>query len=148
MIEKASVDALTLWRGYYLMSDPCRIFCPSTAGAGSRKLAACWCKNETSWKISLARLKDGVPAIQHELGPRTLQCVVCLKVCYPNCPPRVPAWALACCPVCWVIPIRFFEPGKQPPMLELWLLTHRDVRTTARLRTLMQFIAGIVGRSK
>ena len=39
------------------------------------------------------------------------------------------------------------EPGKQPPILELWLLTHRDVRTTARLRTLMQFIAGVVGRN-
>jgi len=40
------------------------------------------------------------------------------------------------------------EPGKQPPILELWLLTHRDVRTTARLRTLMQYIAGIVGHNK
>src|ERR1700722_4126992 len=40
------------------------------------------------------------------------------------------------------------EPGKQPPILELWLLTHRDVRTTARLRTLMQFIAGVVGHNK
>jgi hypothetical protein len=30
----------------------------------------------------------------------------------------------------------------------LWLLTHRDVRTTARLRALMQFIAGIVGDHK
>jgi DNA-binding transcriptional LysR family regulator len=40
------------------------------------------------------------------------------------------------------------EPGKQPPILELWLLTHRDVRTTARLRTLMQFIAGVMGQNK
>jgi len=40
------------------------------------------------------------------------------------------------------------EPGKQPPNLELWLLTHRDVRTTARLRMLMQFIAGVVGHNK
>jgi DNA-binding transcriptional LysR family regulator len=29
-------------------------------------------------------------------------------LCYPNCPPRVPAWVSACCPVCWVIPIRFW----------------------------------------
>jgi hypothetical protein len=40
------------------------------------------------------------------------------------------------------------EPGKQPPNLELWLLIYRDVRTTARLRTLMQFIAGVVGHNK
>jgi DNA-binding transcriptional LysR family regulator len=40
------------------------------------------------------------------------------------------------------------EPGKQPPILELWLLTHRDVRTTARLRALMQFIAGVVADNK
>jgi hypothetical protein len=40
------------------------------------------------------------------------------------------------------------EPGKQPPVLQLWLLTHRDVRTTARLRTLMQFVTGVVGHNK
>jgi DNA-binding transcriptional LysR family regulator len=40
------------------------------------------------------------------------------------------------------------EPGKQSPVLELWLLTHRDMRTTARLRTLMQFIAGVVGHNQ
>jgi DNA-binding transcriptional LysR family regulator len=40
------------------------------------------------------------------------------------------------------------DPGKQPPILELWLLTHRDVRTTARLRTLMRYIAGVVGHNK
>jgi len=48
-------------------------------------------------------------------------------------------------------PIRLLvrlEPGKQPPVLQLWLLTHRDVRTTARLRTLMQFVTGVVGHNK
>jgi DNA-binding transcriptional LysR family regulator len=40
------------------------------------------------------------------------------------------------------------EPGKEPPMLELWLLTHPDVRTTARLRALIEFIARVVGRNK
>jgi DNA-binding transcriptional LysR family regulator len=33
---------------------------------------------------------------------------------------------------------------ERTPRLPLWLLTHRDVRTTARLRTLMQYIAGVV----
>jgi len=40
------------------------------------------------------------------------------------------------------------EPGQQPPILELWLLTHRDVRSTARLRALMQFITEVVGHNK
>jgi len=48
---------------------------------------------------------------------RIFQYVACLKVCYPNCPLRVPAWVLACCPACWVIPIPFWcgsNPANSP----------------------------------
>jgi hypothetical protein len=37
-------------------------------GADTRKLAARWCKNETSWKLQLARQSDDGPNFQHELG--------------------------------------------------------------------------------
>ena len=37
---------------------------------------------------------------------------------------------------------------EKTPRLPLWLLTHREVRTTARLRTLMQYIAGVVENHK
>src|SRR5882757_5848067 len=57
-----------LWRDYQLISDTCRIFCLSTVGAETRKLAVCRCKNETRWKLELARQNDGGPNIQHELG--------------------------------------------------------------------------------
>jgi DNA-binding transcriptional LysR family regulator len=40
------------------------------------------------------------------------------------------------------------ETTDKSPVLPLWLLTHRDVRTTARLRTLMQFIAKVVEAQK
>jgi len=40
------------------------------------------------------------------------------------------------------------ETNDDSPTLPLWLLTHRDVRTTARLRTLMQFIAKVVAEHK
>src|SRR5258708_2744846 len=68
MIEEASVGALTLCRVYHLMRDTYTIFCPSTVGADTRKLAVRWCKNETSWKLQSAQQKNDGPNFQHELG--------------------------------------------------------------------------------
>lgn len=40
--------------------------------------------------------------------------------------------------------LRRLSPGKPDPAFELWLLTHRDMRTSARIRVFSEFIAAAI----